>query len=379
MLSYKESKNHSIAIDSTRSGSGGAKRFIKNLMDGLLEHTDLNIVLFLDDEQFDTYSSKKVKIIKIKYNKGYLIRILNTSLLIPLRSRLLGCSLIYSPWDIGPLIRILPSILGIHNPNSIIPNKYKAIKAHKIHELLSKLSSRKAIAVEFPSQSAAKEIGDHFRIENSKRHVIYHGAEITKWKKAISRIEKSKTENIMGDYFIFWSWFYPAKNITTLIEAFSEYIKTYDSSKDIKLICVGNFVYKKYKEEIYLLIESLNISKRVIFLENVNDDELTKLIYFSKTMIIPSLYETFGYMYVEGRLFNKPFIVADTNVAKEITEDQCIYFSGNNPKDLSSKMNEVSLDKDNFINYNISKDFYQESSSKNLGKFFNDCIDNTMK
>ena len=71
MISYKESRNHSIAIDSTRSGSGGAKRFIKNLMDGLLEHTDLNIVLFLDDEQFNTYSSKKVKIIKIKYNKGY--------------------------------------------------------------------------------------------------------------------------------------------------------------------------------------------------------------------------------------------------------------------------------------------------------------------
>ena len=46
MISYKESKNHSIAIDSTRSGSGGAQRFIKNLMDGLLEHTDLNIVLF---------------------------------------------------------------------------------------------------------------------------------------------------------------------------------------------------------------------------------------------------------------------------------------------------------------------------------------------
>ena len=42
-------------------------------------------------------------------------------------------------------------------------------------------------------------------------------------------------------------------------------------------------------------------------------------------------------------------------------------------------MNEVSLDKDNYINYNISKDFYEESSSKNLGKFFSDCINNTIK
>jgi len=87
-------------------------------------------------------------------------------------------------------------------------------------------------------------------------------------------------------------------------------------------------------------------------------------------MVMPSLYETFGWFYVEGRLFNKPFIVADTEVAREITEGQCVYFNGNDASDLASKMIMATTRNDLSWNYQIADAFHEEHAAKNLANFF---------
>ena len=82
-------------------------------------------------------------------------------------------------------------------------------------------------------------------------------------------------------------------------------------------------------------------------------------------MVIPSLYETFGFMYVEGRVMEKPFIVADTEVAREVTESQCIYFDGLSSKDLASKLKEVKMNhEEQKIDYKISKTLISERNDK---------------
>ena len=299
MFHDRISKGDLVAVDSTRSVTHGAKRFIKNVLGGLVGHTDLRIILFSDSNYFDSYESERVQIIRIRMNYGYLIRTLNAIVFIPIRARWYHASLLYSPWDIGPIIKILPFVLGIHNPNSVTPRKHRGIKAHLIHEFLSKLSAQKSIAIEFPSKSSAKEIGDHMNIKHEKRNVIYHGAEISRWKDMLNQLKLSNGKNNLGEYFIFWSWFFPTKNITILIQAFYKFIAMHKSQKQIKLVCVGNFAYRKYKKKVLNLIKELKLSDNIIFIENADDDELVKLIYHAKVMVIPSLYETFGFMYVE--------------------------------------------------------------------------------
>ncbi|SVB62201.1 uncharacterized protein METZ01_LOCUS215055, partial [marine metagenome] len=128
----------------------------------------------------------------------------------------------------------------------------------------------------------------------------------------------------------------------------------------------------KYQREVLDLINSLKLSERIEFIEQPSDKELVKLIYHSRAMVIPSLYETFGFMYVEGRIMDKPFIVADTEVAREVTESQCIYFEGLNSKDLASKLKEVKIsDKKQKMDYKISKTFYEESARQSLAEYFN--------
>ena len=57
MFNGKIPKGDLIAIDSTRSVTHGAKRFMKSVLDGLVAHTDLRIVLFSDNKNFDSYKT----------------------------------------------------------------------------------------------------------------------------------------------------------------------------------------------------------------------------------------------------------------------------------------------------------------------------------
>ena len=88
MFHDRISKGDLVAIDSTRSVTHGAKRFIKNVLDGLVGHTDLRIILFSDSNNFDSYESERVQIIRIRMNYGYLIRTLNAIFFIPIRANL---------------------------------------------------------------------------------------------------------------------------------------------------------------------------------------------------------------------------------------------------------------------------------------------------
>ena len=182
MFQFRNPKRDLIAIDSTRSVTHGSKRFIRNVLDGLIDYTDLRIILFSETDQFNSYGGKRVQISRVRMNKSYLIRTLNSIFFIPIRARCYRAALLYSPWDIGPIVKILPFVLGIHNPNSVTPRKHRGIKANLLHEFLSKMSARKAIFVEFPSRSAAKAIGNHMSIKEEKINVVYHGAEVLRWK-----------------------------------------------------------------------------------------------------------------------------------------------------------------------------------------------------
>ena len=64
---------------------------VKNVLDGLVGHTDLRIILFSDSNNFDSYESERVQIVRIRMNYGYLIRTLNAIFLSRIGMRSVLC------------------------------------------------------------------------------------------------------------------------------------------------------------------------------------------------------------------------------------------------------------------------------------------------
>lgn len=97
----------------------------------------------------------------------------------------------------------------------------------------------------------------------------------------------------------------PLKNVETLIYAFSKIESLYPTYK-LQIIGSGND--KSNLEEI---TRSLNLKRRVEFIENVPNDVLKKYLARCTIFVLPSLFETFGIVVIEAMASGKPVIASN--------------------------------------------------------------------
>jgi glycosyltransferase involved in cell wall biosynthesis len=112
----------------------------------------------------------------------------------------------------------------------------------------------------------------------------------------------------------------PRKNYINLIRAYRAL--PISIRKEYPLIIVGkkNHDYKK-------VLEAINTTKGVIYLEFISRKELIWLFANCKLHIFPSIYEGFGFPTLEAGLFGKPTIGANQSSIPEVAGNGALYFN----------------------------------------------------
>lgn len=326
-----------IIIDATGANTFGAKFHIKSLTNYFESQVNIQIkdvvLIVYTSSPFLKYDSSRIKVINLKYTSNIYIRILWTTLLLPFVSLYHNVNLIYSPFDIGPLVptrAIL--ILGLKNPNPILPKNLVTLKYPTLHRYVSFLSAFNANKYLFPSEYALKRMSSYFPKTINKGNFIYHGLDFTEWD--LFQIHKS-IPNKNNPYIFFCSILYKFKNVEDLFYTLKIINNQLDNNNKYKLIICGKFVDKNYQESIYNLIDKLDISDYVILYSTLPRDEIIKLYMQAEVIVIPTMFETFGHMYLEAIKSNKPVIVADTEIAREILSDSVLYYKIHDHNELS--------------------------------------------
>ena len=134
---------------------------------------------------------------------------------------------------------------------------------------------------------------------------------------------------------------------------------------------------KQYYFSIKKLIERNGLQNKVILFSNLEKNAQLNLIYNSKALIQPSLFEggPGGFSVYEAISFNKPILVSDIKVNKEINYNKVFYFKANSYIDLSKKIEKIYKKKFK----KISRNNLIEYSNKNkylFGKFLFRLINN---
>ena len=348
------SKN-TILIDASGAKTIGSLNNIKSLYNYININEDNNLYIFIVSSIFlnpKTSNNKNIKILHYNFLKILPIRIIWSSIILPFYGLLNNVKLIYSPFDIGPFFKFNQKlILAIRNPNFILPKKLQTLKFPIFHKIISYLSSINTNVILYPSLYANKTISNHLYCKQSD--VIYHGIDLDLWRMqnvnylSINEvIEKDK-------YILFCSPFYKFKNLETLLLAYSIYNK--ESVEKLTLILIGKFVSSEYETKIKKLIFDLEIKHKTKILSNVSINDLIYLYRNAKVITITSLYETFGHMYVEGLLSNKPVISCNTEIANEIMSNFPTYFEPENYIELSKILiNKIYLSKHEEQNNELS-------------------------
>lgn len=185
------------------------------------------------------------------------------------------------------------------------------------------------------------------------------------------------TKIIKDDYFIICNQYWSHKNFETAIKAFRKF-----KYSKFKLIITGQLTNKnkQYYFSIKKLVEKNGLQNKVILFTNLEKNAQLSLIYNSKALIQPSLFEggPGGFSVYEAISFNKPILVSDIKVNKEINYNKVFYFKANSYIDLSNKIEKIYKKKFK----KISRNNLIEYSNKNkylFGKFLFRLINNNYK
>lgn len=150
-----------------------------------------------------------------------------------------------------------------------------------------------------------KGIFDYWNLDLHKDTIIYDGV--------FSKKIYEPVYNVKENYFLFVGRIEKAKGLFDLLIAFSKFKKI---TNDYKLLVAGSYANNNdYMAECKSFIDSHDLNESVIFLGERND--IYSLMSKAKALIVPSIYEGFGFITVEAML-NKCLVIGrNTGGTKE--------------------------------------------------------------
>jgi len=346
-------KKLKIGIDARiYSLPGGLGRYTRELINGLGKQDtgDLEFVIFLDKEGYDSYVPQRSNFRKVLADvKWYGV---SEQLEMPGIWKKEGPDLIHFTHFNKSILYRRPYVVTIHDLTYSLQKKLKISKLPPIiysikywfYERIIKDTILKAKKVIVPTNYSKKDIVDLYKIAPERVAVTYESVDKKFSEKDQERPfgEVAKKFGIVSPYFFYVGNASPHKNLKKLIEGF---MKLAEGQSGVQLVLAGK------KEKFYKELENWNRSfgdkgEKVVFTDVVSDDELQVLLSNSYAFVFPSLAEGFGLPPLEAMASGTPVLVSSASCLPEVCQGAALYFDPYDPKDISAKMQKILEDGD---------------------------------
>lgn len=147
-----------------------------------------------------------------------------------------------------------------------------------------------------------------------------------------------KKFNLSTEFILYPASSWQHKNHLKLVEA----IKLLNDP-EIHLICTGNRT-EHYYNTILPFIKENNLSKQIIFLGIVEDEELLELYKKCRAVVVPTLYEAGSFPLMESILLGVPVVCSNVTSLPETIGDDSFLFDPYNIEDMAEKINKIRCD-----------------------------------
>jgi glycosyltransferase involved in cell wall biosynthesis len=241
---------------------------------------------------------------------------------------------LFSGYDMSPLLSSCPTVLAIRNPNPISMNQgsIRGLRPRvrsSVHFRLAKASAARAKSVVFPTRSAAELIGPILGIEPEKWRPIHHGLDPEFGNPSPQPSQFPDKLIPRGKYVLFASKFYPQKRAQLLFDAFCGWRKKF-GHEDYHLVYCGE---EPESERAMLFQQSVaerGLTDRVHLLGIVDRILVRELYHNAGICAMPTVLETFGFPYVEAMAAGVPLVAGDIPIAREVCGDAAWYVPDGN-------------------------------------------------
>jgi glycosyltransferase involved in cell wall biosynthesis len=213
----------------------------------------------------------------------------------------------------GKTLMTVHDIRGIHAGQGFL---HRLIFKRTLHASLK--AAHHVITV---SQSMASEILNFY--PSAPISVIYNGLNAHEFNQSLATELLAVREKfgLSKDFILAVGHLEKRKNYLYLIDAIA---KLRDRGRHCNLVIIGN--NSGEKKLIEALIKTKHLDGQVKMLEGLSDSEIRCAYQLSRLFVFPSAYEGFGIPILEAMAAQRPMVLSDIPVFREIMQDKGFYF-----------------------------------------------------
>ncbi|MBW4890848.1 glycosyltransferase family 4 protein [Mucilaginibacter sp. HMF5004] len=187
------------------------------------------------------------------------------------------------------------------------------------------------------SERTKTDIIELLGTDPAKIEVIYQGCDDSfKVKQSLKRKTEVKQKYHLPDHFILnVGTIEPRKNLLVLIKALP-------LLPHVKLVVIGR--QSPYFKQVRQYIVANGLEKRIIFIDNVQFDELPAIYQLANVFVYPSRYEGFGIPILEALASGTPVIAATGSCLEEAGGPDSLYIDPDDENALAEKISLIMTD-----------------------------------
>ena len=224
------------------------------------------------------------------------------------------------------LLTDIPLVATIHD---LIPLKFphftpraKKTRFNFLFRWILLRCSRKADTVVAVSHRTGEDLIECLELKKEKIAVVYNGVDekYCPLEPETVRARLREKWDLSSPFALFVGRFDPYKNVPGLIRDFKIFLPK--AADDAKLVIAGH--YDPRYPESFRLVRELGLSSSVVFLDNLDEDDLIYLYNGSRVLVQPSYYEGFGLPPLEAMACGTPVVSSNRGALPEVVEDAAL-------------------------------------------------------
>ena len=177
---------------------------------------------------------------------------------------------------------------------------------------------RHAAAVITASRSTRRDVIDHLGVPPEKVHAVHLGIDHELYRPVERRVRD-------GPYVVFVGTEHPRKNFARVLEAFAA-VKRAGAERALTLVKVGAPGKGEwpFREATERRLRELRLGDDVVFTGRVSDEDVVALYAGARCLVLPSLYEGFGFPVLEAMACGCPVVTSTVSSIPELAGDAAL-------------------------------------------------------
>jgi glycosyltransferase involved in cell wall biosynthesis len=261
---------------------------------------------------------------------------------VPLLARRQKVDLIFNPKYSVPLFAHCPSVFVCHGLPWYVEPRWSPWADRLSHRYLIPRYAAKAAKIIAVSNTTREHVVDYLSVPPERVETVYMGIS----ESFAEPIEKTRLEEVRRQYglperyFLYCGQIYPPKNFGRLLQAYARV----GPELGIRLVVAGE--HRLLCENEVALIDELGINDMVVSTGWLDHATLPVIYRLADALLLPSLYEAFGFPLLEAMAVGCPVVTSDRFATRELAEGVGVLVDPEDVGSIARGVRQAALDID---------------------------------